>query len=121
MIIDAHTHRYADEVLSDPTAFAQKQGESHWLELTAPHDKKSIQGWVSGETMIGDMEKAGVNKSVLLGWYWENPETCILQNNWCADWISQNPNEFLGFVSLHPKMSNPLDELKKDGIKDLSE
>ena len=70
MIIDAHTHRYADEVLSDPMAFAQKQGEHHWLELTAPHKKKSLQGWVSGEKMIEDMENAGVNKSVLLGWYW---------------------------------------------------
>ena len=113
MIIDAHTHRYADEVLSDPTAFAQKQGEHHWLELTTPHKKKSLQGWVSGEKMIEDMENAGVNKSVLLGWYWENPETCTLQNNWCADWISENPNKFLGFVSLHPEISNPLDELRK--------
>ena len=113
MIIDAHTHRYADEVVSDPTAFAQKLGENHWLELTTPHEKKSLQGWISGEKMIEDMQNAGVNKSVLLGWYWENPKTCILQNNWCADWISENPNEFLGFVSLHPNISNPLGELKK--------
>ena len=113
MIIDAHTHRYADEVLSDPIAFAQKLGENHWLELTAPREKKSLQGWISGEEMIEDMQNAGVNKSVLLGWYWESPETCILQNNWCADWISKNPNEFLGFVSLHPNIPNPLDELKK--------
>ena len=113
MIIDAHTHRYADEVLSDPTAFAKKLGEYHWLALTTPHEKKSLQGWISGEKMIEDMQNAGVNKSVLLGWYWENPETCILQNNWYAEWISQNPNEFLGFVSLHPEISNPLDELKK--------
>ena len=113
MIIDAHTHRYADEVLSDPTTFAKKLGEYHWLALTTPHEKKSLQGWISGEKMIEDKQNAGVNKCVLLGWYWENPETFILQNNWCAEWISQNPNEFLGFVTLHPKISNPLDELKK--------
>ena len=113
MIIDAHTHRYANEVISDPECFAKKHKELHWLELVSPNDKKCLQGWVSEDQMIEDMEEDGVDKTVLLGWYWENPETCIMQNDWCANWLSQNPDKFIGFVSLHPNLKNPIEELKK--------
>lgn len=113
MIIDCHTHRYPEEVIRDPVSFAKSLNEDHWLSLVKPDKGKSLQGWASGMTMIEDMQQAGINKSVLLGWYWENPDTCILQNNWCAKWILENPNKFFGFVSLHPKTPNPLDELKK--------
>lgn len=81
--------------------------------MVSPHDRKSLQGWVSGEKMINDMKDAGVDKAVLLGWYWENPKTCILQNDWCAEWLSENPNLFFGFVSIHPSLPNPLDELER--------
>ena len=113
VIIDCHTHRYPEEVIRDPVSFAKSLNEDHWLSLVKPEKGKSLQGWAPGMTMIEDMQQAGINKSVLLGWYWENPDTCILQNNWCAKWILENPNKFSGFVSLHPKTPNPLDELKK--------
>ena len=113
MIIDAHTHRYANEVISDPECFAKKHKELHWLELVCPNEKNCLQGWVSEDQMIEDMEEDEVDKTVLLGWYWENPETCIMQNDWCANWIAQNPDKFIGFVSLHPNLKNPIEELKK--------
>ena len=31
MIIDAHTHLYAEEVITNPVKFARKQKEDHWL------------------------------------------------------------------------------------------
>ena len=113
MIIDCHTHRYSEEVIRDPVSFAKRMNEDHWLSLVNPEKGKSLQGWAPGRTMIEDMDQAGINKSVLLGWYWKNPDTCILQNDWCAEWILKNPNKFFGFISLHPNIPNPLDELKK--------
>ena len=124
MIIDAHTHRFADEVLSDPTAFAQKQGEHHWLELTTPHKKKSLQGWRSGEKMIEDMQNAEDNKSVLLGWYWEKYQTCLEANTWHHQWINQDPDKFIGFLSVRPDIPNLLEYLKQakeDGFKGIGE
>ena len=76
MIVDAHTHRYPNEVISDPLSFGLKYNEKHWLELMEPQNQKRLQGWVSRESMIEDMDMAGVNQSALLGWYWENQETC---------------------------------------------
>ena len=113
MIVDAHTHRYPEEVLEDPQSFAQLHKEWHWLELVSPDNKKSLQGWSTREKMIADMDKSEVKRAVLLGWYWENPETCELQNQWCSQWISRDPERFIGFFSLHPELQNPIESLKR--------
>ena len=113
MIVDAHTHRYPEEVLEDPQSFAQLHEEWHWLELVSPENKKSLQGWSTREKMIADMDKSEVKRAVLLGWYWENPETCELQNQWCSQWISRDPERFIGFFSLHPELQNPIESLKR--------
>jgi hypothetical protein len=63
--------------------------------------------------MIADMDRASVHKAVLLGWYWQNPETCILQNEWHAEWIKEDPERFYAFATIHPSLRNPIDELKK--------
>jgi len=112
-MIDAHTHRYPPEVYLNPQKFAQNQGESHWLELIAPTNESNLQGWSSREVMIADMDRASVHKAVLLGWYWQNPETCILQNEWHAEWIKEDPERFYAFATIHPSLRNPIDELKK--------
>ena len=113
MIVDAHTHRYPEEVLEDPQSFAQLHEEWHWLELVSPENKKSLQGWSTRGKMIADMDKSEVERAVLLGWYWENPETCELQNQWCSQWISRDPERFIGFFSLHPELQNPIESLKR--------
>ena len=112
MIVDAHTHSYPPSIRNDPTAFAQKQNEKHWLSLVSPSSSKSLQGWVSTDQMINDMEAAKVNKAVLLGWYWENPESCLLHNDWHAQCLQQFPDQFIGFASLHARLPNPVEELK---------
>ncbi len=117
MIVDAHTHGYPEEVLKDPRSFALVQKEAHWQELVCPKNKKTLQGWSTREEMVADMDNAEVDRAVLLGWYWENPETCALQNEWSRQWISQDPNRFIGFVSLHPDTQNPIESLRKS--KDL--
>ena len=117
MIVDAHTHRYPEEILGNPESFAQLQKEWHWLELVSPENKNSLQGWSTRKKMIADMDKSEVGHAVLLGWYWENPETCELQNQWCSQWIARDPDRFIGFFSLHPELQNSVESLKRS--KDL--
>ena len=45
MIIDAHTHRYPDDVIANPSAFAQSANEVGWLNMISPQDRPSLQGW----------------------------------------------------------------------------
>ena len=112
-MIDCHTHRYPSSVYSNPIGFAEKNNEFHWLKLVKPENSSSIQGWASRDEMISDMEFASVQKTVLLGWYWENYQTCIQQNDWHARWIQEDPEKFYAFASIHPEIQNPKEELKK--------
>ena len=114
MIIDAHTHAYDEAVRADPVAWARKRGEAHWLELVAPEKGASLQGWVSRETMLADMDEAGVEQAVLLGWYWEHFETCQEHNRWMARWIKQSPSRFHAFASMNACGGKAtLDEVKR--------
>ena len=112
-MIDSNTHRYPLEVYSNPRKFAQKNSESHWLHLVEPLKGSRLQGWASRDKMIADMNAAGIKKAVLLGWYWENADTCVQNNNWHAEWIKEDPKRFYAFATINPSMSNPIDELKK--------
>ena len=101
-IIDSHTHRYPPEVFTDPVSWARARGESHWAALVAPHDRPSLQDWVSRERMLADMDTTGVDQAVLLGWYWEHQETCEWHNNWYAQWVRQDPKRFAAFAAVQP-------------------
>lgn len=111
MIIDAHTHRYAQEVIDDPRAFATLHQEGHWLDLVCPENRPQLQGWADRDKMLTDMGDAGVDSSALLAWYWEKPETCSLHNDWHAKWIKEDPGRFHAFAAIHPAMGCPLEEL----------
>jgi len=87
MIVDAHTHRYPDEVTANPTAFARRTMEPIWLQMVAPSKQPSLQGWSDRKTMLQDMDDAGVQSCLLLGWYWENAvlvsrRTSGINNGW---------------------------------------
>ena len=112
-MIDAHTHRYPAEIYLRPKDFAQKQGELHWLELVSPTCGPKLQGWASREQMIADMDNAKVDQTVLLGWYWENPDTCIQHNDWHAQWIKEDADRFYAFASINPKIGDAVGELQK--------
>jgi len=113
MIIDAHVHRYPEEVFENPLAFASTQAEQHWAKLVSPIGKPSLQGWANRETMLADMDEAGVEKAIMLGWYWENPKTCEIHNRWHAEWILEDPERFIAFASINPTdEQKAIDELK---------
>lgn len=111
-MIDAHIHCFPPEISNDVHAWAEQYNEPHWLQLVAPVGKKSLQGWASMETTLKSMDRAGVEKSILLGWYWEHKATCIRQNELMHSWLEQAPDRFIGFASIHPQ-DNPIDQLER--------
>ena len=103
VIIDSHVHCYPPEVVADPGGWAAARGESHWAELHVPAPgRSSIAGWTDADGLLADMDKAGVERAVLLAWYWENQETCDLQNRWHIDWVREHPDRFIGFAAVQP-------------------
>ncbi len=96
---------------ADPVAWATQRKEHHWAKLVGP---KSIQGWASPKEMLAAMDVAGVEHAVLLGWYWEHPETCLENNRWLQEWIQEAPDRYVALASFHPGGGQAmLDELER--------
>ena len=70
-IIDAHVHLYPPEVGRDPVAWAAAQGEPHWAVLCTRRRRggQPVQTFPPIDQLLRDMDAAGVDKAVLLGWY----------------------------------------------------
>lgn len=98
-IIDSHVHRYPDEIIADPVAWAASRGERYWSMLTGPG---SPQGWSDRARMLADMDAAGVAHAVIQGWYWEHQETCDEMNAWHAAWAAADPGRFSVLASVQP-------------------
>ena len=101
-IVDAHIHMYPPEVFADPVAWGTAHGEPWWTYCVAPPHQPTLQGWADVPRLLADMDAAGIEKSVMLGWYWERQETCEIQNGWFIDWCRAHPDRLLGFATVQP-------------------
>ncbi|MCH2036090.1 MAG: amidohydrolase [Puniceicoccaceae bacterium] len=105
-IIDCHTHCFSTVIRNNPRSWAIDNDEPHWCKLVAPKTKPSIQGWASADDQILAMDKAGVEQSVLLGWYWEQEKSCRCQNDVTASWVKKYPERFIGYAAIQPNTSS---------------
>jgi predicted TIM-barrel fold metal-dependent hydrolase len=103
-VIDAHVHLYPPELNRDPAGWAAHTGEAHWARLCTRQrrDGRPVQGFPSVEQLLRDMDAAGVARAVLLGWYWEKPETCAWHNRFYAACVCEHPDRLAAFAALHP-------------------
>jgi predicted TIM-barrel fold metal-dependent hydrolase len=106
-IIDAHVHLYPPEVNRAPADWAAACGEAHWATLCARRrkDGRPVQAFPSLDQLLRDMDAAGVTKAVLLGWYWERPETCVMQNRFYAECLRAHPDRLAAFAAIHPAVT----------------
>ncbi len=114
MIIDAHVHLYPPSVYADPESWAKQRGERYWLNCVAPQRGPVLQGWASVAQLLSDMDDAGVEKAIVLGWYWENPDTCSENLKWQIEWIRQHPDRLVAYASFNATGGRrALDELAR--------
>ncbi|MBP9913650.1 MAG: amidohydrolase [Opitutaceae bacterium] len=104
-IIDAHVHLYPPEVNRDPAGWAAACGESHWAQLCTRRRKNGqpVQGFPSVKELLNAMDAGGVTRAVLLGWYWERPETCQMQNRFYAQCVQAHPDRLSAFAAIYPR------------------
>lgn len=127
-IIDAHMHLYPPEVDRAPAEWAEAQGERHWAVLCTRkrRDGRPVQTLPTVEQLLAAMDAAGVERGVLLGWYWEKPETCGWQNRFYAECVRAHPDRLSAFATLHPAAGREavLDEVRRargEGLRGLGE
>lgn len=94
-VIDAHTHLFPAELVTDRSTHLDRDA---WFgELfTSP---KILM--VTVETMLSSMDEAGIQRSVVCGWPWKDPELCREHNNFLAHAYLQHPDRlsWLGIVN----------------------
>lgn len=103
MIIDCHVHLYPDAAIADPAGWAAARGERRWAAMVGPRGdgRPSLQGWADPARVLRDMDAAGVDRAVLLGWYWETPATCAEQNRFFAEVVRRQPDRLEAAATLH--------------------
>jgi predicted TIM-barrel fold metal-dependent hydrolase len=112
--VDAHVHVYPAEVGKAAAVWGLARGEDGWVACVAPEGRRSIQGWSDPDATIAQMDEAGIEACVMLGWYWVHQETCDLQNRWHAEWIRRHPGRLLGFAAVQPAAgSRALESLER--------
>jgi len=104
MFIDSHVHLYPDSINCDPSAWAERAGERHWATLCTQRRKngQAVQGFPSVDELLRMMDEAGVERTILLGWYWERLENCRLQNRFYAECVRAHPDQLSAFASVSP-------------------
>ena len=76
---------------------------------------------VGAEDLIASMDESGIDRSVICGFPWNQPDLCSLHNRYLMESVSQYPNRLIVFVSL--LFSNPdwsgkeLDRAVKGGAR----
>lgn len=103
-VIDSHVHLYPEAISRDPAGWATAHGEPHWATLCTRRrkDGRAVQGFPSVGELLAEMDRAGVERAVLLGWYWERAETCAAQNVFFAECVRTHPDRLSAFATVQP-------------------
>ncbi|HWA10860.1 MAG TPA: amidohydrolase family protein [Opitutaceae bacterium] len=127
-VVDSHVHLYPPEANRDPAGWAQAQREAHWATLCTRRrrDGRPVQGFSDVEGLLRAMDAAGVGRAVLLGWYWENFETCRRQNRFYAECVRRHPDRLAACATLHPAAGRDatlaeIRQAKEEGLVGLGE
>ncbi len=103
-IIDAHVHLYPPAANADPAGWAMAHGEAHWAALCTRRrrDGHAVQIFPSADDLLRELDAAGVERAILLGWYWENAATCAEQNRFFAATVRAHRDRLAAFATVHP-------------------
>lgn len=116
-LIDCHVHLYPPAINRNPGGWAAAHGEPHWATVCTRRrkDGRAVQSFPSVAGLLRAMDTAGLARAVLLGWYWEKPQSCALQNRFYATCVRAHPDRLAAFATLHPAAGRKatLDELRR--------
>jgi len=113
MRIDVHLHYTPPSILDDLEGFAEK--EPYWGLLITPDPvNHTEQGWATPERMIEDMDRAGLDKVILLGEGQTRHENAVERNNTGLEIMRRWPERVMTFAVVQPRSGQKaLDELKR--------
>ena len=119
MIIDCHTHIFPEEIRKDREAFCKKD-----KGFSCIYDQPKAK-MVGVEDLISAMDESGIDRSVICGFPWSQPDLCSFHNHYLLEAAARYPNRLITFVILlfsDPDWSGrELDRAMKSGAKGVGE
>ena len=111
-IIDMHTHMFPEDIINDWDKYAERD---HYFKLLTDPKNSSIQRYANAEETIRLANKAGVEKIVMQGYYWNDHSLCKYHNDYMYELIKMYPDRFEAYISLNPTFGElAIDELEKN-------
>ncbi len=106
-IIDSHVHLYSPEINADPARWAEANGEGHWATLCTRKRSqgKGVQEFPSVDELLRRMDADGVERAILLGWYWERVQSVETQNQFLRSCAQAHPDRLSACASWHPELA----------------
>ena len=95
-IIDAHTHLFSPDVVAARARYTERDP---FFDDLYRNPKARIAG---AAELLAAMDAAGVDKSVVTGWPWQNNDICIEQNAWLMQVVRQYPNRLIALCTVQP-------------------
>jgi uncharacterized protein len=113
MRIDSHVHYTPPSLRENLAAYAEV--EPYWALLVQPDSAtRSLQGWATPEQMLADMDRAGLDRVVLLGEAQTRHETCVERNELGLELVRRWPERISAFGVVQPLAGQrAIDELKR--------
>ena len=99
MIIDCHTHIFPEEIRKGREAFCKRD-----KGFSSIYDQPKAK-MVGVEDLIGAMDESRIDRSVICGFPWSEPDLCSFHNQYLLEAASRYPNRLIAFVIL--LFSNP--------------
>jgi uncharacterized protein len=119
MIIDCHTHIFPDEVRKDRQAYCKRD---KGFSSIYKDSKARIAGV---EDLIASMDAYGIERSIICGFPWSEPDLCSLHNRYLMESASQYPHRLIVFIILlfsYPGWSEKeLEFCLKEGVRGVGE
>ena len=107
MIIDFHTHIFPAAICQNRERFFPAEPA---FELLYQSSKSRLIGAIE---LLEAMDENGVDKSVIFGFPWKNPETFKIHNDYIMDMVQKYPRRFTGLGCFDPSASQAVAEAER--------
>lgn len=119
MIIDFHTHILPSGIREDRTYYS---GQDPCFGLLYANPKAKI---ATAEEIIDNMDREGIDVSVVLNIGWASHELCRVTNDYIMEAVARYPGRLVGFCAVQPlARDEAVDELERcvrGGVKGIGE
>ena len=99
MIVDCHTHIFSPEIIAGREAHLQQE---EWFAHLYGSTNAPM---ASARELVAEMDRCGVDRSVVCGFAWNSFDLYVETNSYIADAVSRFPDRLIGFANVPPLAS----------------